>query len=512
MKVIQLIYVLYQICMLSPLALYRLLSSYFRCGINLMMLLQFAEKKYAERTVLVDDDEALTYRELLEQSTTLAIYLKDHFHLQSGQKVGLLCNNHSALVKAIFAISRLGADVHLLNSEMSSSQLQAFINRYDYDLLIYDKELAQAVAKTTYDKNKMFSYHESLPAISNAIRHTATGDLAKLPRTSTSKIILQTGGTTGVPKEAAHQPSLFHYLQPFLAFVQRLKIVNYPTAYIATPIVHGYGIAWLLLFIPLGKKLVICRKFEASKACQLIAEHEVEVVSVVPSMLQKMLQTNTDSLKSLQCMASGGAKLSTKLVEQTFQSLGAVLYNLYGTSESGLNFIATPEDLAYSPATIGKPIRGMQWKILDENRHELSTGKIGQLCIRNDWSIDNKATPWIPTGDLAYRDESGYYFLCGRTDEMIVSGGINVYPIEVEQVLILHPLIEDVAVIGVTDETFGQRLKVFILPVKKERVIEQEVINWLRPRVARYQMPKTIEFVEKLPYTAFGKLDKKQLK
>jgi fatty-acyl-CoA synthase len=156
------------------------------------------------------------------------------------------------------------------------------------------------------------SNHHDLPAINNFL-NSGVNETQSLPRTSVSKIALQTSGTTGVSKDAAHKPSLFNYLNPFVAFIKRLRILNYNTAYIGTPIYHGYGLAVLLLFIPLGKKAVISSGFDAKKACRLIREHHIEVITVVPLMLQKMLRTNAKDLKSLACIASGGAKLSTKL-------------------------------------------------------------------------------------------------------------------------------------------------------------------------------------------------------
>lgn len=225
-----------------------------------------------------------------------------------------------------------------------------------------------------------------------------------------------------------------------------------------------------------------------------------------------MLQTNAGDLKSLACIASGGAKLSIKLAEETFKELGGVLYNLYGTSEAGLNFIATPQDLLYSASTIGKKINGMRLKVLDVNMNKVENGKIGQLCIENDWSMSSRNSTWIETGDLGYRDKNGYCFLCGRTDDMIVSGGENVHPIEVEQVLIKHFFVKDAAVIGIDDHQFGQRLKAFVLPSEDGILREDELLEWLRLRVARFQMPKEITFVDHMPYTPLGKLDKKQLK
>jgi fatty-acyl-CoA synthase len=505
MKLIRLFYVLYKIKLLSPKGLYYLIGSIFTCGINLMTLLQFAEKKFANQLALVDDIETLTYKQLKEQSTKLAQSLVEKTQLQPGMKVGILCRNHASLVKTIFAVSRVGADIYLLNTDISKQQFDAFAERHNFNLVIYDHELSTIIQN--YSNLKILSYHSDLPAISNFLK--AKASQAILPRTSKSKLVLQTSGTTGLSKDAAHKPSLFHYLNPFVSFIKRLRILDYRNAYIATPIYHGYGIAVLLLFIPLGKNVVITSGFNAKQACELIHQHQIEVVTVVPLMLQKMLLTNPAQLKSLKCIASGGAKLPTKLVGETIQRLGPVLYNLYGTSETGLNFIATPQDLRYSATTIGKKIPGLKISILDGNKMDVPAGTIGQLCMKSDWSI--RKHTWIETGDAGYRDENGYYFLCGRIDDMVVSGGENVYPIEIEQVLIKHPQIHDVAVIGIFDDQFGQRLKAFVLPEKKEVLTEEELLEWLRPRVARFQLPKEVTIVEQLPYTPLGKLDKKQL-
>jgi len=511
MRVYNLIYVLYKIGLLSPLALFRLASAIYYYGINLMALLNFSARTYGDKVVLVDEQETLTYNQLLAQSEELAVVLRERYQLTSGKKAGFLCKNHVSLVKAIFAASSTGADLYLLNAEMSEGQLNNILERHDFDLLVYDEERGSLLEQSTYTKAKMLSYHDTLPTINN-LGSANIHEKQKRRRTFSGKLILLTGGTTGKAKEAAHKPSLFNYLDPFSAFLTRLKILNYHTAYIATPIYHGYGVGVLLLFCALGKKAVIHRGFDAEKACRLIQQHQVEIVTVVPLMLHKMLKANASALKSLACIASGSAELNPKLVKETLSQLGEVLYNLYGTSEAGLNIIATPQDLDYSAKTIGRKIKGVGLKVVDEHKMEVGIGKVGQFCIQNRWSMRNSTDSWIETGDLGYRDEKGYYFLCGRADSMIVSAGENVYPLEVEQVLLTHPQVEDAAVIGIRDELFGQRLKAFVLLDSHAETTNEELMEWLRSRLARFQLPKEIIFVDHLPYTPLGKLDKKLLR
>jgi fatty-acyl-CoA synthase len=511
MRIFRLIYVLYKIKLLDPSALFRLTSAILTYGVNLMALLNFAARTYRNKTALVDEREVLSYGQLLEETERLSFVLRERYKLAGDHKVGFLCKNHASLVKAIYAVSSTGADLYLLNAEMSGGQLNHLVERHDFDLMIYDEEYTSLLESTNYADARLLSYHDTLPSISNLIP-TGASNVPKNRRTSSGRLVLLTGGTTGAAKAAAHKPSLFNYLNPFYAFLSRLNMMNCHTAYIATPIYHGYGIAVLLLLCAVGKKVVIQRGFDAERACQWIREHQAEAVTVVPIMLSKMLKVDPGALASLCCIASGGAELSPNLVRETQSRLGEVLYNLYGTSEAGLNMIATPKDLACSASTIGRKIQGSQLKIVNSQQTEAELGEVGRFCIRNSWSMMNGAPSWIETGDLGYQDERGLYFLCGRADSMVVSGGENVYPLEVEQIICTHPQIIDAAVIGVSDELFGQRLKVFVQLEPSAATTEEELREWLRPRLARFQMPRDIVFVDQLPYTSLGKLDRKRLK
>lgn len=508
MKIFKLIYVLYKMGLLSPLALYRLTASVSKYGVNLMTLLSFAVRTYGNKIALVEEDETITYKELLDQSQKLSLLLQKKYHLKSGMRVGLLSKNHASLIKTIFAVSLSGADIFFLNAEISSNQFNRILESFDFDLLVFDHDLTSLVDGSNYSKDRLLSCHNILPGINNLLNE-GIDVKTKIHRTYSGKIVLLTSGTTGNFKTAIYKPSLFNFLNPFTAVLTRLKLLNYNTAYIATPIYHGYGFAVLLLFLALGKKVVINNGFETEKACSLICENKVEVIIAVPLIIHKLLMYNTEALKSLACIASGGTELNTKLLEETLSRLGDVLYNLYGTSEAGLNIIATPEDLKYASNTIGRKIKGVQLKILDDNKKEVKAGQVGQFCIKNKWSMKNNV--WIETGDLGYRDKKGYYFLCGRVDDMVVSAGENVYPIEVEQVLKKHPKVEDAAVIGISDELFGQRLKAFVLISRNSSITKEELLDWLCSKIARFQIPRDIIFVDNLPYTSLGKLDKKQL-
>jgi acyl-CoA synthetase (AMP-forming)/AMP-acid ligase II len=499
MNILKLFSVLYKMKVLTPKGIFHLTASILHNGLNVMVLLNFAARAYPQHIALVDDREALSYQQLFSKSQQLADTFHEKYQVEKGRKIGFLCRNHVSFVKAIFASSRLGASLYLLNTGMSRSQIKQALEQHRFDLLIYDAEFEPAVEETV--SRKLLSYHTSLPAINRL----QPGQKRTLKKVSGSKIMLLTGGTTGKPKEVEHKQSLFHYLSPFLGLLNRIKLLDYHTAYIATPIYHGYGVAILFSFMALGKKVVIREIFDAELACTLVRNHKVDIITVVPLMVKKMLKVKGADLSTLSCIASGGAILHSSLAIEISRKLGDVLYNLYGTTETGLNIIATPQDLMDAPQTLGRKIDGVQLGIVNEYKEEVEIGAMGEISQKTK-------SGWIGTGDLAYQDRNGLVFLNGRKDDMIISAGENVYPLEVEQLLITHPQVEEAAVVGVHDEDFGQRLKAFVVPVEGADLTEEKLTQWLKARVARFQVPKEIAFMDSMPYTPIGKMDKKRLR
>lgn len=507
MKIIKLFCVLKRIQLLSPRNLFRLLAAFYRQGVNLMMVADFAKQAYSSKPALTSEKGTIAYSNLFSESEKLSTVLFHSYEIDKGKKIAFLCKNDPLLLQLLIAASRLGADLYLLNAELGREQFLRLIKQHNFDLLIYDEEFEETISQTVRKK-------EALCLQLQKMADSLSGDLndsAKVPRTFMGKLVLMTGGTTGNAKEARHKISLFAYLDPFAAIINKLDLLSYRTAYIATPLYHGYGIAVLLVFFALGRHAIIAREFNGKNACRLIQEHQAEVMTSVPLMIHKMLKENQGAMKSLKCIASGGAELNPQLAKTVADQLGPVLYNLYGTSETGLNTIAGPEDLAYSSKTIGKAISGVSIRIMDKNGERLTEGEIGQIHIANKGAVSSSTGSWIETGDLGYRDSKDYYFLVGRTDERIVSAGENVYPSDLAAVLYLHPAIEDVAVLGISDPIFGQRLTAFIQLKAEEKASPEEMRQWLKLRAARFQMPKEVVIVDELPYTAIGKLNKKAL-
>jgi acyl-CoA synthetase (AMP-forming)/AMP-acid ligase II len=504
-----LLHKLYRTRLLTVPGVFRLVEGVLTTGINLMALLRVAARLFPRRTAVIDEQERLSYLELWRQAEALAGALHTHLGIRPRQKVAIACRNHAAAIKAIFAFARLGTHVFFVNPEMTADQLLALDERLRFDFYVYDDPLAALFANTPLRSKSLPSYHPTGPSIDRLASRPGRTK-ARLKKVKGGNIVLMTGGTTGQPKTASRKPSFFDFLPPFVALLTRINFDDCRTVYLATPIYHSFGLASLFMGVILGAEMYFTRRFEAAHACALIARHRIEVVTVVPLMLQRMLNRDAAALSSLRCIITGSDTLNPALARESLARLGPTLFNLYGSSEGGIAIMATPDELRRKPDTIGKPIRGVRVRLLNEAHQEVGDQVVGRLCVRSAWTTNKNN--WIETGDLAYRDAEGDYFLCGRVDDMIVSGGENVYPIELENILVQHPDVAAVAVVGIADAEFGQRLKA-VVAAKKGRALDQRaVLDWLKPRVARHQMPAVVEIRDELPYTPVGKPDKKALR
>lgn len=500
---------LYRLRLLTPAALLGLLGAILKTGVNLMVLLRLAARLHPNRVAVTDDREQVSYRQLWAQAEALAVALRLEYGVGNRQKVALVCRSHAAAIKAIFAASRLGAHVFLINPEMSADQILALADRLAFDFVVYDEQVGHIFEAAAWREKSLPAYHPTGPSIDRLARRPWPEE-ARLGKAGTGTIVVLTGGTTGQPKSASRKPSVVDFLPLFFAFLTRVHLDEYRSLYVAAPIYHGHGLSFLLIGVALGAEMYFTDRFDAARACSLVAAHKIQAVTVVPLMLQRMLKVDPVSLSSLRCIISGSALLSPALARETLKQLGPVLFNLYGSSEAGFCMIGVPDVLSRKPDSIGKPIPGVRVKIIDDDGREVSGTTIGQLCIRSTWTTHRKS--WIETGDLAYRDAEGDIFLCGRVDDMVISGGEKVYPVELENILAQHPDVDSVAVFGIADPEFGQRLKAVIVKKRGATLEQPALLEWLKPRVARYQMPAIIDFRDELPYTAIGKLDKKSLR
>ena len=481
--------------LLTPAALWSFAATAARKGVNLGSLLHFAARRHGTATALVDAEGAVSFAALADQCERMAAALRDAQGIRRGDVVGILCRNGAGLLRGVFAAARLGARVTLLNPEMAPPQLRALVERHRIKLVVAEADTEALVAGCPV-------------VLAGALLDAAPAAYARLGRVAGGELVVLTGGTTGAPKAAARKPSPLSFIRLFLHLVAALELDRYPSAFVGVPLFHGYGIAAFLVALTLGRTVYLMRRFDAAAACALIDGERIEAAVVVPSMLRRML-AQPAGLSSLRCVISGGAALPPPLAVEARQRLGDVLFNLYGTSEGGVAVFATPADLAEAPDTIGREIWGVRVTIRDGDDRPVPDGTVGRICVESSAAVSTSG--WIETGDIGLRDASGRLFVRGRVDDMIVSGGENVSPWEVETVLMTHPEVREAAAVGVPDPDFGQRLVAFVVPREGSDLSAEALSAWLAERVARYQRPRAIELRRDLPLTAIGKVDKRAL-
>ena len=336
--------------------------------------------------------------------------------------------------------------------------------------------------------------------------------------------MILTSGTTGTPKGASrHQP---RSLDPAAALFSRLPLRARETTLIAAPLFHSWGYAHYTLGLALSSTLVLARRFDPEATLAAVDRRRPSALVVVPVMLTRILELGRETIarydtSSLRVIAVSGSALPGDLALRVMDTFGDVLYNLYGSTEVAWATIASPEQLRAAPGTAGTPPRGTRVALFDEEDREVSgVGRHGRIFVGNEMVMDGYTSGdgktmlegLIATGDVGYLDTQGRLFVAGRDDDMIISGGENVFPREVEDLLAEHPAIDDVAVIGVPDEQFGERLRAFVVLRVGATLGEQEVKDYVRDNLARFKVPRAVSFVDVLPRNATGKVLKRDLR
>jgi fatty-acyl-CoA synthase len=473
---------------------------------------------------LADEAGSLTFGELHRRSNSLARALREQ-GVRPGDGVAIMARNHRGFVDATLAISKLGANGLYMNTAFSGPQLVDVMEREGPAALIYDEEFSGLLGEAKEDTRRFISWATEGPSpdptTDELIEAAADDDLE--PPDESGRFIILTSGTTGTPKGAQRgQPDS---LSPLAAMFSRIPLRAGEKTMIAAPLFHSWGFAHFLLGLSLSSTYVLQRKFDPERTLKAIQEHGATALVVVPVMMQRILQLPEETLDkydlpTLRVVAASGSALPGPLAERWMDHFGENLYNLYGSTEVAWATIATPEDLRAAPGTAGKPPRGTIVKIVDsEGKGEVPKGETGRVFVGNDMAFEGYTggggkdayEGLLSSGDVGHFDEHGRLFIDGRDDEMIVSGGENVFPREVEDLLAGHDAVKEVAVIGVDDEEFGQRLKAFVVLVDEGALDEDGVKSHVKTNLARYKVPREVEFLDSLPRNATGKVLKREL-
>jgi fatty-acyl-CoA synthase len=497
-------------------------TTFLRWGASPATGVATAAHKYPHETMLIDERGPLSFERVHRRSNALA-HAFAGMGIGPGDGVGIMCRNHRGFIEATLACAKLGASALYLNTMFAGPQLVEVMRREGPKALVYDEEFADLLDGVDDSVAPIVAWADGTPegpTLDSLIAGNHDGDLKPPP--DKPRFVILTSGTTGTPKGA--QRSSPDGLLAMAALIDKIPFRARETMMIAAPLFHSWGFFHFVISLPTAATMVLRRRFDPEETLRAVQGHRAQVLGVVPVMLQRILRLPEETLdaydlSSLRITSASGSALPGELATEWMDRFGDTVYNLYGSTEVAYATVATPEDLRAAPGTAGRPPRGTVVRLYDEAGREVPTGEVGRIFVGNEMSFEgytggggkDAIDGLLSSGDVGHFDAAGRLFIDGRDDEMIVSGGENVFPREVEDLLADHAGVVEVAVIGVEDAEFGQRLKAFVVVNEGAEVSADELKAHIKANLASYKAPREIEFMDELPRNATGKILKREL-
>ncbi len=499
-----------------------------------------------DRIAIVDERGTLTYAQYEAQSNALARGLRAS-GLKSGDVIAVLARDHRGLLLIISAAARAGMRLAMMNTGFAKPQFAEVCEREKVQAVFHDSEFtglldalpAEMPRYLTWvdDADEVPEGAQTIPSGGSAprvppafttIEQLAAGRDAKRvpPPERQGGFIILTSGTTGLPKGATRSkvPSLATAMM-----VDRIPFRRRGTIVIASPIFHSTGFAMWSAGMSVGCTTVTMRRFDPENTLKLIADNRADMLVAVPTMLTRMLSLPAETLAKydtscLKSVVVAGSAVSPELSEKFQDVFGDVLYNVYGSTEVAVATVATPRNLRTAPGTVGKPPVLTTVRLYDENDRLIDgVGTRGRVFVRagapfegySDGRTKQIIDGHLSSGDMGHWDENGLLHIDGRDDDMIVSGGENVYPLEVENLLVTRDDVVEAAVIGVPDPEFGQRLRAFVVieggAASDDEALIKDLKDFVRSNLARFKVPRDVVFIESLPRNPTGKIVRREL-
>jgi len=477
-----------------------------------------AAKRDQQAIGLVDELGALTYHQLDTRSNALARAFAAN-GLGAGSVVALLARDHRGAVDAMVAAGKLGARILLMNTGFAKPQLVDVARRERVDAVVYDQEFSELIEALDDDLPRFLAWVDgepgTVPTLEELISGTDDRPLADPP--SPGGLVLLTSGTTGTPKGAPRTVK-----SPLAAaqFLDRIPLRTGECTVMAAPLFHGTGLSQFLLSFALGSTVVLRRRFEPEATVKAVQDNSATALVLVPTMLRRIVDLGPEILgkydtSSLRIIFCAGSALPPELGNRTTEAFGDVVHNLYGSTEVAVATVATPEDWRRAPGTVGRAPVGCRVALYDEDGRKITAPHVvGRVFVGSVLSFegytDGRQKEVIDgllcSGDLGHFDDDGLLFIDGRDDDMIVSGGENVFPGEVENLLVEYDGVVEAAVVGVPDNEYGQRLAAYVVTRPGATVDGEELKAYVKANLARFKVPRDVVFVDELPRNATGKL------
>lgn len=512
--------------------------------LNLSTLLESSARKYPEKAAYIFMDTQLSFKQVNDLANRVANGLKQK-GIKPGDKVALSCLNLPYFPVIYFGILKTGATVVPLSVLLKSDEIKYHLQDSDakaYFCFVGTAELPMAQmgyeAFKNVDSCEHFFVITPQPTDPSPIENTTTfGQLigtqpavfdTHQASPDDTAIIVYTSGTTGKPKGAELTHS--NLLLNAMVLSDLIQIENKDTLLIVLPLFHIFAMSAMMNSgLYKGASAVLVPRFEAGSVLQQMDKNKVTVFAGVPTMYWGLVNYKEDDAliervaKNLKICASGGASLPVKVLEDFEKIYKVPILEGYGMSEGSPVVSFNQIDVGRKTGSVGTPVWGVEIKLVDVDGNEVANNEPGELCYKGhnvmkgyykkaDETKETLKDGWLHSGDIAKRDEDGFYYIIDRTKDMIIRGGLNVYPREVEELIIQHPAVSLVAVIGVPDEQFGEEIKACIVLKENQSLTEEELIAWTKERIASYKYPRKVEFLSALPMSATGKILKRELR
>lgn len=489
------------------------------------------------KSAIIFEDQTITYKELCRRADRTSCWLQS-IGIEKGDRVAVMLNNCPEFIDLFLACSRLGAIFVPINFRITSMELDYFISNCRPRLFVHGinfSDVVNALELEAYLPPMMVACAGG-PALNgkkvfNLESETVKfdGRRAFLTRSlgpsnpEEPQVIMYTSGTTGKPKGAVltHRKTFFNCLNADIFF----KLHFSDVMLIFLPLFHSGGL--FIQAAPIfykGATIVLHRKFDPLLVYKDIEAYQVTKFLGVPTVYRELLKIPPDKrsdISSLRVCAGGGEKLTEDLFKKCTEA-GLAFRQIMGQTETSILLWASEEDPIKKPGTVGRPVFHAEVSILDNKGRVAKPGEVGEIVVRGSimmkeyWQDPVKTEEtikngYLHTGDLARMDEDGFFYLVGRAGDMYISGGENVYPAEVEKILKLHPDIEDVAVVGMADDTWGETGHAFVETGQGAQLSQDDVIAMCHGKLAKYKWPKKVTFVNGFPRTSLGKIRKGEL-
>lgn len=480
--------------------------------------------KYPLKVAVKDSVRQTTYQELNDRVNRLANSLLKR-GIRKGDPLALLVGNSIEHLEIIFALAKIGALGIPLDIKWRALEIASTLSSLRPVALFLEPGCLEEFTKAKQQANL-----DSVDAIvlGEPYDKLVGGPNAEEPAVTVEEedpfLVMITSGTTGFPKGclASHRAYVFICINN--AIEKGMGV--HDTALLSSPLYFSHGRNFALTTLYFGGTAILHTRFDPVDVLRSIEEEKVTYLGAVTTMCERLLQVpevEKYDTSSLRCMSITGGKVHLPTLEGLRQNITPNIYHTYAATDCGQMTIAKPEDIDIKPLSAGRPVWCAELRIVDEGNHPVPVGEVGEIINKSPLATEGyyknpDATQlsfrdgWFHTGDLGYFDEEGYLYVVGRRKDMIKSGGISIYPLEIEEVLFSHPDVFEAAVIGLPDQKWGETVKAVVVPKKGAGIQGEELIRFCKERLAPYKLPKSVDIVPSLPHTELGKVSKEKLK